>query len=128
MSNRCIIHSDQAPKAIGPYSQAVQAGNTFYLSGQTPIDPKTGELVEGDISVQATQVFENLKAVLAAANLDFSHVVRVGIYLTDLGNFVAVNDVMKKYFSEPYPARSTIGVAALPKASQVEIDLVAVID
>lgn len=127
MSNRRIIHSEQAPKAIGPYSQAVQAGNTVYLSGQTPIDPKTGELVEGDISVQATQVFENLKAVLAAANLDFSHVVRVGIYLTDLGNFVAVNDVMKKYFSEPYPARSTIGVAALPKASQVEIDLVAVI-
>ena len=128
MSSRRIIHSDHAPKAIGPYSQAVKVGNTFYLSGQTPIDPKTGELVNGDISVQATQVFENLKAVLAAANLDFNHVARVGIYLTDLGNFVAVNDVMKKYFSEPYPARSTIGVAALPKSAQVEIDLVAVID
>ena len=128
MSSRSIIHSDQAPKAIGPYSQAVQVGNTFYLSGQTPIDPKTGELVKGDISVQATQVFENLKAVLAAANLDFNAVARVGIYLTDLGNFVAVNEVMKKYFSEPYPARSTIGVAALPKAADVEIDLVAVSD
>ena len=126
MSNRRIIHSDQAPKAIGPYSQAVQVGNTFYLSGQTPIDPKTGELVEGDISTQARQVFENLKAVLAAADLGFKDVARVGIYLTDLGNFVAVNEVMKQYFSEPYPARSTIGVAALPKASQVEIDLVAV--
>lgn len=127
MSNRRIIHSDQAPKAIGPYSQAVKVGNTFYLSGQTPIDPNTGELVEGDISVQARQVFENLKAVLAAADLGFKDVARVGIYLTDLGNFVAVNEVMKQYFSEPYPARSTIGVAALPKAADVEIDLVAVV-
>ncbi|MEO7935662.1 MAG: RidA family protein [Dokdonella sp.] len=128
MSSRRIIHSDLAPKAIGPYSQAVQVGNTFYLSGQTPIDPNTGELVNGDISAQAIQVFENLKAVLAAANLDFNHVARVGIYLTDLGNFAAVNEVMKTYFSEPYPARSTIGVAALPKAAHVEIDLVAVIN
>ena len=128
MSSRRIIHSDHAPKAIGPYSQAVQVGNTIYLSGQTPIDPSTGELIVGDIVVQATQVFENLKAVLDAASLDFSHVARVGIYLTDLVNFAAVNEVMKKYFSEPYPARSTIGVAALPKMSQVEIDLVAVID
>ncbi|HET9031612.1 MAG TPA: RidA family protein [Dokdonella sp.] len=128
MPERRIIHSDHAPKAIGPYSQAVQVGNTFYFSGQTPIDPKTGELVEGNISAQATQVFENLKAVLTAAGLDFKDVARVGIYLTDLGNFAAVNEVMKKYFSEPYPARSTIGVAALPKAAHVEIDLVAVID
>lgn len=128
MSKRRIFHSDNAPKAIGPYSQAVQVGNTVYLSGQTPIDPRTGELVVGDISVQARQVFENLKAVLAAAQLSFDQVARVGIYLTDLGNFAAVNEVMKQYFSEPYPARSTIGVAALPKASQVEIDLVAVID
>lgn len=128
MSKRRIIHSDSAPQAIGPYSQAVQVGNSVYLSGQTPIDPKTGELVEGDISVQAKQVFENLKAVLAAAGLGFGDVARVGIYLTDLANFVAVNEVMKQYFNEPYPARSTIGVAALPKASQVEIDLVAVID
>ncbi|MEZ5461398.1 RidA family protein [Dokdonella sp.] len=128
MSQRRIIHSDHAPKAIGPYSQAVQVGNTVYLSGQTPIDPSTGELVEGDISLQAHQVFKNLKAVLVAAGLSFDQVARVGIYMTDLGNFAAVNDVMKQYFSEPYPARSTIGVAALPKASQVEIDLVAVVD
>lgn len=128
MSQRRIIHSDLAPKAIGPYSQAVQVGNTVYMSGQTPIDPSTGELVAGDISAQARQVFGNLKAVLAAANLSFDQVARVGIYLTDLGNFAAVNEVMKQYFSEPYPARSTIGVASLPKAAQVEIDMVAVID
>lgn len=128
MSSRRIIHSEQAPKAIGPYSQAVQVGNTLYLSGQTPIDPATGELVPGDIGVQARQVFENLSAVLAAAGAGFDQVVRVGIYLTDLGNFAAVNEVMKQYFREPYPARSTIGVAALPKAAQVEIDLVAVFD
>ena len=128
MSSRRIIHSERAPKAIGPYSQAVQTGNTLYLSGQTPIDPATGELVPGDIGVQASQVFENLSAVLAAAGAGFDQVVRVGIYLTDLGNFAVVNEVMKQYFREPYPARSTIGVAALPKAAQVEIDLVAVFD
>ena len=122
-----IIHSDKAPKAIGPYSQAVLAGNTLYLSGQTPLDPATGKLVEGDISAQARQVFENLGAVLAAANAGFPQVVRVGIYLTDLGNFAAVNEVMKQYFAEPYPARSTIGVAALPLGAAVEIDLVAMV-
>lgn len=121
-----IIHSEKAPKAIGPYSQAVLAGNTLYLSGQTPLDPSTGKLVEGDISAQARQVFENLKAVLAAADAGFADVVRVGIYLTDLGNFAAVNEVMKQYFAEPYPARSTIGVASLPLGAAVEIDLVAV--
>ena len=122
-----IIHSEKAPKAIGPYSQAVLAGNTLYLSGQTPLDPSTGKLVEGDISAQARQVFENLAAVLAAADAGFAHVARVGIYLTDLGNFAAVNEVMKQYFAEPYPARSTIGVAALPLGAAVEIDLVAVL-
>ena len=122
-----IISTEQAPAAIGPYSQAVQVGNTVYLSGQTPIDPASGELVAGDIGAQARQVFENLKAVLTAAGLGFDNVARVGIYLTDLGNFAAVNEIMKTYFSEPYPARSTIGVAALPKSAQVEIDMVAVI-
>lgn len=122
-----IIHTDKAPKAIGPYSQAVRAGDTLYLSGQTPLDPSTGKLVEGDISAQARQVFENLKAVLAAADAGFTDVVRVGIYLTDLGNFAAVNEVMKQYFAEPYPARSTIGVASLPLGAAVEIDLVAVV-
>lgn len=126
--SRTIIHSDRAPKAIGPYSQAVRTGNTLYLSGQTPIDPAAGKLVDGDIGAQARQVFENLKAVLAAADASFDQVVRVGIYLTDLGNFAAVNEVMKQYFREPFPARSTIGVAALPLGAQVEIDMVAVFD
>jgi reactive intermediate/imine deaminase len=123
---RTIIHSDRAPNAIGPYSQAVRAGDTLYLSGQTPLDPATGELVAGDISAQATQVFANLEAVLAAAGSAFEDVVRVAIYLTDLADFGAVNEVMKRYFREPYPARSTIGVAALPRAARVEIDMVAV--
>lgn len=123
--SRSIIHSDNAPKAIGPYSQAVRFGNTLYTSGQTPIDPATGKLVDGDIGSQARRVFENLKAVLAAADATFDNVVRVGIYLTDLGNFAAVNDVMKQYFSEPFPARSTIGVASLPLGAQVEIDMIA---
>ena len=123
---RSIVHSDHAPKAIGPYSQAVRIGNTLYTSGQTPIDPATGKLVDGDISAQARQVFENLKAVLAAADASFENVARVGIYLTDLGNFAAVNETMKQYFREPYPARSTIGVAALPRGVAVEVDVVAV--
>ena len=128
MSKRSIVHSDQAPKAIGPYSQAVRAGNTLYLSGQTPLDPATGELVAGDISAQARRVFDNLEAVLSAAGASFENVVRVGIYLTDLGDFAAVNEVMKTYFREPYPARSTIGVAALPRAAAVEIDMIAAFD
>ena len=123
---RSIIHSDNAPKAIGPYSQAVRVGDTLYLSGQTPLDPVSGELVAGDISAQARQVFENLKAVLTAAEASFENVARVGIYLTDLGDFAAVNEVMKQYFQQPYPARSTIGVAALPRGAQVEIDMIAV--
>ncbi len=120
------IHTDRAPRAIGPYSQAIRSGNTLYLSGQTPLDPATGEMVAGGIEEQATRVFENLKAVLAAEGAGFDDVVRVAIYMTDLGNFTAVNEVMKKYFREPYPARSTIGVAALPRGAAVEIDLVAV--
>jgi reactive intermediate/imine deaminase len=128
MSERRIIHSAQAPKAIGPYSQAVRVGNTLYLSGQTPLDPATGELVAGDISAQARQVFENLRAVLDAAGASFDHVARVGIYLVDLGHFAAVNEVMKQFFREPYPARSTIGVAALPRAAAVEIDMIASFD
>lgn len=125
---RQAIHTDAAPKAIGPYSQAVRSGNTLYLSGQTPLDPATGEMVSGGIEEQATRVFENLKAVLAAAGASFDDVVRVAIYMTDLGNFGAVNEVMKQYFSEPYPARSTIGVAALPRGAAVEVDVIAVAD
>lgn len=124
---RSIIHSDKAPAAIGPYSQAVRAGNTVYLSGQTPLDPSTGELVTGDIAAQARRVFDNLRAVCAAAGGSFDQVVRVGIYLTDLGNFAAVNAVMAEYFKQPYPARSTIGVAALPRGAAVEIDAILVL-
>lgn len=126
--SRTIIHSDHAPKAIGPYSQAVRVGNTIYFSGQTPLDPATGVLVEGDIATQARRVFENLKAVATAAGIGFDQVARVGIYLTDLGNFAAVNAVMAEYFKEPYPARSTIEVKGLPKASEVEVDMIAVVD
>lgn len=124
--SRTPIHSPNAPKAIGPYSQAIRSGSTLYLSGQTPLDPVTGEMVAGDIEAQATRVFENLKAVLSAAGASFDDVVRVAIYMTDLANFSTVNEVMKRYFHEPYPARSTIGVAALPRGAAVEIDLIAV--
>ena len=124
--SRTIISSDRAPKAIGPYSQAVKVGNTIYTSGQVPFDPATGELVTGDIATQTRRVFENLKAVLEAGGATFADVARVGIYLTDLGNFAQVNAVMAEYFAEPYPARSTIGVASLPRGAQVEVDLVLV--
>jgi len=125
--SRQPIHSDQAPAAIGPYSQAVRAGNTIYLSGQTPIDPATGALVEGDIREQARRAFDNLKAVCEAAGGSFDDIVRVGLYLTDLGQFAEVNAVMAEYFAQPYPARSTIGVAALPKDSAFEVDAVMVL-
>jgi len=125
---RTTITSDHAPAAIGPYSQAVRSGNLLFFSGQTPIDPATGKLVEGDIAAQARRVFENLKAVCTAAGASFDQVVRVGIYLTDLGNFAAVNGVMKEYFREPFPARSTIGVASLPLGAQVEVDMVLAFD
>ena len=125
---RTIIRTDKAPKAIGPYSQAVRAGNTVYLSGQIPLDPATGELVTGDIATQTRRVFENLSAVCAEAGGSLAQVVRIGIYLTDLAHFAAVNAVMAEYCKEPYPARSTIGVAALPKGAQVEVDAVLVLD
>ena len=121
---RTIIHSDQAPKAIGPYSQAVRTGHTVYLSGQTPLDPATGELVTGDIGAQTRRVFDNLAAVCAAAGGSLADLVRVGVYLTDLGNFATVNAIMAEYCSQPYPARSTIQVSALPRVAQVEIDAI----
>jgi reactive intermediate/imine deaminase len=126
--SRQIISTPTAPKAIGPYSQAVRCGNTVYFSGQIPLDPASGELVGGDITAQTRRVFENLKAVCAAAGGSLAQLARVGIYLTDLGNFAAVNAVMAEYCSEPYPARSTIGVAALPRGAQVEIDAILVLD
>ena len=125
---RQTIKTDNAPKAIGPYSQAVRSGKLLFFSGQTPIDPATGSLVTGDISAQARRVFENLKAVCTAAGGTFDQVVRVGIYLTDLSNFAAVNAVMKEYFREPFPARSTIGVASLPLNAQVEVDMILAFD
>ena len=125
---RQIISTSTAPKAIGPYSQAVRCGNTVYLSGQIPLDPATGELVNGDITAQTRRVFENLKAVCAAAGGSLAQLARVGIYLTDLGNFTAVNAVMAEYCSEPYPARSTIGVTQLPRGAHVEVDAVLVLD
>ena len=126
--SRQIIATADAPKAIGPYSQAVRSGNTVYFSGQIPLDPATGELVGGDIMAQTRRVFENLKAVCKAAGGSLAQLARVGIYLTDLGNFAAVNAVMAEYCTQPYPARSTIGVAALPRGAQVEIDAVMVLD
>lgn len=124
---RQSIHSDQAPAAIGPYSQATRAGNTVYCSGQIPLDPATGELVEGDISAQARRAFDNLKAVCEAAGGSFDDIVRVGLYLTNLGQFAQVNAVMAEYFSAPYPARSTIEVPALPKGAAFEVDAVLVL-
>ncbi|HXS03867.1 MAG TPA: RidA family protein [Rhodanobacter sp.] len=126
--SRSIIATDQAPAAIGPYSQAVRAGNTVYFSGQIPLDPTTGALVDGDISVQTRRVFDNLAAVAQAAGGSLAQIVRVGIYVTDLANFAAVNAVMAEYFQQPYPARSTIEVSGLPKAAQVEVDAVMALD
>ena len=125
---RTIIATDQAPAAIGPYSQAVRAGNTVYFSGQIPLDPSSGMLVEGDISTQTRRVFDNLKAAAEAAGGSFEQIVRVGIYVTDLANFAAVNAVMNEYFQPPYPARSTIEVAGLPKSAQVEVDAIMLLD
>jgi len=119
---RTPIHTARAPQAIGTYSQAIRAGDTVYLSGQIPLDPATGELVAGDVEAQVRRVFENLKAVAEAAGADLSAVVKLNVYLTDLGNFALVNRVMAEYCAQPYPARAAIGVAALPKGAAVEID------
>jgi len=121
---RTIISTDKAPAAIGPYSQAVKVGNTVYLSGQIPFDPATMQLVGGDVSAQATQVFKNLSAVAEAAGGSLNDAVKVNISLTDLNDFVSVNEVMKQFFSEPYPARACVQVAALPRGSSVEIELI----
>jgi len=119
-----IVSTSAAPAAIGPYSQAVRAGNTLWLSGQVPLDPVTKELVQGDIETQARRVFDNIKAVLAAAGTNFDEVVKTTIFLTDLSHFAQVNKVMTEYFREPYPARSTVGVAALPRGAQVEVECI----
>ncbi len=124
---RGTIHTDAAPAAIGPYSQAVRAGDTVYLSGQIPLDPATMEVVGGTIEDRIVRVFENLKAVAEAAGGSLGDVVKLNVYLTDLGDFAAVNETMKRYFDEPYPARAAVGVAALPKGVDVEMDAVMVL-
>ena len=127
MPNKAIIHTDQAPAAIGTYSQAVKVNNTVYLSGQIPLDPETMKIVSDDVAVQITQVFDNLTAVCQAAGGDLSSIVKLNIFLTDLGNFPIVNEIMGQYFAEPYPARAAIGVRALPKGSRVEMDGIMVV-
>ena len=128
MSRREIISTPAAPAAIGTYSQAVRVGNTIYLSGQIPLDPATGKLVEGDFGAQARRVFENLAAVAAAAGGSLADVARVTVYLTDLGRFAELNDIMARYFAAPFPARAAIGVAALPRQAEVEVDAIMVLD
>lgn len=124
MSKREIIATDKAPAAIGTYSQAVKVGTTVYLSGQIPLDPATMNMVDGDIEASIVRVFDNLKAVAEAAGGSLQDVVKLNVFLTDLGNFAKVNEVMARYFQQPYPARAAIGVAALPKGAQVEMDCV----
>jgi reactive intermediate/imine deaminase len=124
---RQIIHTDQAPQAIGTYSQAVRVGDTVYLSGQIPLVPATMELVDGDMEAQIRRVFDNLQAVARATDGDLSDVVKLNIFLTDLAHFPLVNQLMAEYFNEPYPARAAIGVASLPKGAAVEMDAVMVL-
>ena len=124
---RSIVATDRAPQAIGTYSQAVRCGDTLYVSGQIPLDPATGELVQGEVEAQIRRVFDNLAAILAAAGSDFSAVAKLNVFLTDLGHFASVNKVMAEYFAEPYPARAAIGVAALPRGAAVEMDCIAVL-
>lgn len=122
--SRSAIHTDRAPKAIGTYSQAVRAGNTVYLSGQIPLDPATGELVSGDIEAEIRRVFDNLAAVAAAAGGSLADVVKLTVFLTDLGHFPKVNEIMATCFREPYPARAAVGVAALPRGARVEMECI----
>ncbi|MBT1446388.1 RidA family protein [Shewanella sp. JM162201] len=122
MAEKIIIATDKAPAAIGTYSQAVKVGSTVYLSGQIPLDPVSMTLVGDDFEAQTVQVFENLKAVCEAAGGSFADIVKLNIFLTDLSNFAKVNEIMGRYFSQPYPARAAIGVKELPRGSQVEMD------
>jgi len=121
---RKTIQTDNAPQAIGTYSQAVRTGNTVYMSGQIPLLPDTMELVSGDMDAQIRRVFDNLVAVAEAAGGSLADVVKLNVFLTDLGHFAMVNEIMAEYFREPYPARAAVGVAALPKGAQVEMDAV----
>lgn len=125
---RHILHTEAAPSAIGPYSQGVKVGDILYLSGQIAIDPATQELLEGDAAAQARRVFDNLAAVAEAGGARLIDAVKLTIYLTDIADFAAVNEVMAEYFSEPYPARAAVGVAALPKGARIEADAILVLD
>jgi reactive intermediate/imine deaminase len=118
------LHTDKAPSAIGTYSQAIRSGELVFMSGQIPLDPATMEIVEGDFAARAHRVFQNLQAVAEAAGGNLDQVVKLTIYLTDLGNFATVNEVMAGYFSEPYPARAALGVASLPKGADVEAEAI----
>lgn len=122
---KTVLSSPDAPKAIGPYSQAVRAGQLLFASGQIPLDPASGSIVEGDVTAQTRRVMENLRAVLRAGGLSLADVVRTTIYLIDLNDFTKVNDAYGSYFEEPYPARATVQVARLPRDARVEIDAIA---
>ena len=125
MSKR-IIYSNNAPKPVGPYSQAVESGGFVFLSGQIPINPETGKVVSGDISLETEQVFKNIKAVLEAAGLNVSNIVKTTVYLTDLSQFSQVNEVYKSFFENEAPARSCVGVSSLPKGVNIEMDVIAI--
>ena len=122
--SRSIIHTEHAPQAIGTYSQAVRVGNTVYVSGQIPLDPASGQLVSGDIEAEVRRVFDNLAAIAAAAGGSLANVVKLTVFLTDLGHFAKVNEIMATYFHEPYPARAAVGVAALPRGARVEMECI----
>lgn len=122
MTNRSVISTDKAPSAIGPYSQAIKTGDTVYLSGQIALDPESGELVNHSMDAEIRRVFDNLSAVCEAAGGALGDMVKLNIYLTDLNDFALVGDVMKTYLAEPFPARATLGIAALPKGARIEID------
>jgi len=122
--SRTPIHSDDAPSAIGTYSQAMRTGNLVFLSGQIPLDPATMTVIEGDFAARAHRVFQNLKAVADAAGASLDHAVKVTIFLTDLANFATVNEVMAQYFNQPYPARAAVGVASLPKGVDIEAEAI----
>lgn len=126
--SRDQVHTDRAPAAIGPYSQAMRCGNFVFLSGQIPLDPATGDIVDGDFAAQVRRAFDNLKAVCEAAGGDLNRIARLSLYLTDLSNFAEVNAVMAEYFAAPYPARSTIEVTGLPKGAQFEVDAILVLE
>jgi reactive intermediate/imine deaminase len=128
MPNRSVIQTDQAPEAIGPYSQAIKVGDTVYVSGQIPLVPAAMTLVDGDMEAQVRQVFDNLAAVCQAGGGTLRNIVKLNIYLTDLSHFSLVNELMSEYLDQPYPARAALGVAALPKGAGVEMDAVMVID